>query len=83
MWNGVCPVCGSTEVYFKAGRIDSDGGNVGVGRGGWGGPLPLDAFICGQCGNVALRVPERDLELLHTIFEKRNWTRLKGSNEPK
>ncbi len=87
MWNGVCPVCGATEVYGKAGGI-MPGANgwaliVQPWRFGWRKRVILDSLICGKCGHVALQVPWRDMEELHTTFQKGGWTRLKGPNEVK
>lgn len=55
MKKGKCPKCGSSEIYSGAG-ISIKGGSYGsntIPLGGiFGRQMPLDNYVCGQCGYV-------------------------------
>jgi hypothetical protein len=80
MWNGVCPVCGSTEVYGKEGGIMGSAHPLYVkpAQFEWKRAISVHALICGTCGHVALQIPAHDMERLHMTFQEGGWTRLKN-----
>jgi hypothetical protein len=79
--NKVCPMCGGTELYGKAGGILANGWQLvmkatRIAWFGSQGPIRLDGMICARCGYVALQVPMNEMDRLPAELERGGWTRL-------
>lgn len=76
MRNGICPKCGSTEVYSGATRpvkANSYGMNAIPIKGMFSPSLAaLDNYVCGRCGYVENYVAEQ--RKLQEIIQ--NWTKV-------
>ena len=85
MQNGICPECGGTEIYTKAGAIWGHLTGISVKIGGlWKGTaIMLDGLICAQCGHAAVRIPVGAIEQMRSAFTDDGWTRVQGSNDGK
>jgi len=77
----VCPMCGGTELYVKAGGILARGWQLAMKatRIAWFAaqqPIRLDGVICARCGYVALQIPANEMDRLPAELERGEWTRL-------
>jgi hypothetical protein len=77
-----CSLCGGPEVYTAPGGIaDSDGYALQVTQVKrttiFPNQVQIRAYICAECGHVALQVDRDDVGRLAKIFHEGRWTHVK------
>lgn len=75
MKTGICPKCGSTEVYMQNRGIFAGSGTLYMLKSFFASGIHLDAYLCTNCGHVELSVPASDLQKAQDLVEK--WTKVK------
>jgi uncharacterized Zn finger protein len=77
MRNGTCPECGSDDIHSNAELKGATKRAHHIRIDVWRGPVPLNVYVCGNCGYVRTYIAkEQDLRIL---TEK--WPRVMVSGE--
>ena len=71
MHKGICPECGSTEIYVRSGWFN----NIVV----MFMPPKTQVYVCGNCGYIAEFIEKGG----HLDYIKKNWQRLDVPDKPK
>lgn len=80
MKKGLCPKCGSSDIYsgahvpVKRGNYGSNTIPLSMGSAIWSGGAALDNYVCGACGYVESYIA--DAGSLREI--RRKWPRVNG-----
>lgn len=73
MKGGICPACGSSEVYGGTNVVGKGGSTIMI-------PIasmrlaPLDNYVCVECGYVEQYIGDR----AHLEVIRKKWPRVKG-----
>jgi hypothetical protein len=73
--HGICPTCGSKEVFTKPAGVKGHNAGVYI-QTGMLGSVQLDAYVCIGCGHTELSVPAHSLEQVREAINTRGWTRV-------
>jgi hypothetical protein len=78
---GLCPACGSTEVFSKPGGVRGYGRALDIQTGiiplaDGAGYVDLDGYVCSGCGHTEIGVPAAKLDQLRRAIGARGWKRV-------
>jgi predicted nucleic-acid-binding Zn-ribbon protein len=64
MQKGICPKCGSTEVYMRESALNIDGSSLTLTTSLFGKAFALDCYVCLDCRYVEMYAAENSSTLI-------------------